>query len=96
MRHCYEFGTFLKLYYASFLGENYTYSSKDVYVRSTDYDRTIMSAQSLLAGLFEPSDFQIWNEDIKWQPIPIHTVDFANDKVDLKLYLLIFIKLASF
>lgn len=44
-----------------------------VYIRSTDYDRTLMSAQLVAAGLFPPSDEEIWNDQINWQPVPIHT-----------------------
>lgn len=32
-----------------------------------------MSAESNLAGLFPPQNQQLWNQEIPWQPIPIHT-----------------------
>lgn len=40
-----------------------------------------MSAESNLAGLFPPEGNQVWNRDISWQPIPIHTVPEALDSV---------------
>ncbi len=51
---------------------------------STDYDRTLMTVSSLLAGLFPPKDYQIWSNDslgMNWQPISIHTNDIKNDNV---------------
>lgn len=50
-----------------------------VYVRSTDVDRTIMTAQSLLTGLY-PSNFSDW-ELGTWQPIPVHMEPGNSDQV---------------
>ena len=40
-----------------------------------------MSAESNLAGLYPPKGDQIWNKDIPWQPIPVHTVDLEADNL---------------
>lgn len=45
-----------------------------MYVRSTDVDRTLMSAESNLAGFFPPRGKDIWDENVAWQPIPVHTM----------------------
>ena len=58
-------------------------SSLQVYVRSTDFDRTLMSAEANLAGLFPPDGIQRFNPNISWQPIPVHTVPIAEDRVSL-------------
>lgn len=79
MRQHFAYGQFLKDRYSQFL--NKTYDRRRVQIRSTDYDRTLMSAYSLLAGLFEPFDYQKWNNDLNWQPIPVHTTELKNDKI---------------
>lgn len=40
----------------------------------TDFDRTLMSAEAAMAGLFPPQSDEIWNDELFWQPIPVHTV----------------------
>lgn len=40
-----------------------------------------MSAESNLAGFFPPRNQQIWNQNIMWQPIPIHTVPLNLDYI---------------
>ncbi|KAF3706346.1 Lysosomal acid phosphatase [Channa argus] len=72
MRQHYELGQFLRKRYIGFLNESY--NRHEVLVRSTDYDRTLMSAESNLAGLYPPKDQQVFTPDLKWQPIPVHTV----------------------
>uniref|UniRef100_A0A670ZAN0 Acid phosphatase, prostate n=1 Tax=Pseudonaja textilis TaxID=8673 RepID=A0A670ZAN0_PSETE len=67
-------GKFLRERYAGFLSPSY--KPQEIYVRSTDYDRTIMSAQANLMGLYPNS-----HPEIPWKPVPIHTVPAKYDKV---------------
>ncbi|KAJ8972003.1 hypothetical protein NQ314_000434, partial [Rhamnusium bicolor] len=79
IRRQYELGKWFRIRYGSFLPE--TYSPNDIYVRSSDKDRTLMSAEANLAGLYPPKKSQIWNQKLSWRPIPIHTVREEEDKV---------------
>ncbi|XP_077159155.1 prostatic acid phosphatase-like [Paroedura picta] len=70
MQQQHELGQYIKKRYTGFLSP--TYKREEIYIQSTDVDRTIMSAQVNLAGLFPPSASEAWNPQILWQPIPIH------------------------
>ena len=48
-------------------------------VRSTDFDRTLMTAQCLLVGLF-PANMTSWIPS-QWQPVSIHSQVFKKDHV---------------
>lgn len=74
-----ELGQALRQRYHGFL--NATYHRQEVYVRSTDFDRTLMSAEANLAGLFPPNEVQRFNANISWQPIPVHTVPITEDRL---------------
>ncbi|RZC38364.1 prostatic acid phosphatase, partial [Asbolus verrucosus] len=75
----YQLGKWLRVRYNGFLPSRY--SEKDFYLRSTDADRTLMSAEANLAGLYPPRSDQIWDPDIPWQPIPIHTEPELEDNL---------------
>lgn len=68
-----SYGQFLRNRYSSFLNE--TYNRESVFVMSTDVDRTLMSAYSMLSSLYKPVGFQVWNKNLDWQPIPVHIGD---------------------
>lgn len=85
----YELGKYIRNRYKDFLSP--TYSPDEVYIRSTDVDRTLMSAESNLAGLYPPVESQEWNHELKWQPIPIHTIPENEDEVSYLLILILFV-----
>jgi len=75
MRQHQHLGNYLRQRYVidqDFLSENY--SSKEVYVRSSSYNRTIMSALSNLAGMYPTATGVDMLDSIPlWQPIPVHS-----------------------
>ncbi|XP_058794915.1 venom acid phosphatase Acph-1-like isoform X3 [Phymastichus coffea] len=67
-KQMYELGKFLRERYSEFLGANY--KSDHVYAYSSDTDRTKMSLQLVLAGLYPPIDQEVWNPHLMWSPVP--------------------------
>ncbi|KAJ8916513.1 hypothetical protein NQ315_000155 [Exocentrus adspersus] len=78
-RRQYELGKWFRNRYSAFLPEEY--NAKDIYVLSSDVDRTLMSAQANLAGLYPPKGPQVWTDELLWQPIPVHTVPKVEDQL---------------
>ncbi|XP_036287372.1 prostatic acid phosphatase isoform X4 [Pipistrellus kuhlii] len=79
MEQHYELGEYIRKRYGKFLNESYKH--QQVYVRSTDIDRTLMSAMTNLAALFPPDGISLWNPNLPWQPIPVHTVPLMEDRL---------------
>lgn len=73
-----QLGQLLRQRYDKFLGP--VWNINDLDVRSTDMNRTKMSAQLVLAGLYPPRLNQIWSL-LAWQPIPYNYVPYESDKV---------------
>ncbi|KFD54604.1 hypothetical protein M513_04549 [Trichuris suis] len=77
----YKLGEYLRKRYSDFLPA--AYNAKTVHVRSTDYNRTIMSALANLAGLFPLQSHHRWSANVSWQPVPVHSVPGVDDDVDI-------------
>jgi len=73
----FKLGEWIRSRYQGFLSPDYT--EEEVYIRSTDVDRTLMSASANLAGLYPPRGYLKFDPDLDWQPIPIHTVPVSED-----------------
>nr|CAD7408913.1 unnamed protein product [Timema cristinae] len=73
----YLLGKWLRQRYIDFLPAKY--DAAYIHIRSTDVDRTLMSAESNLAGLYPPVSNQQISKELKWQPIPIHTIPESLD-----------------
>nr|CAD7424087.1 unnamed protein product [Timema monikensis] len=72
-------GSFFRKRYNHILPE--TYNVNDLYVRSSNIDRTLASARAHLAGLYPPTEQNLAQPNINFQVIPIHTTALLNDKV---------------
>jgi len=75
----YHLGQWLRKRYSHLLGPDY--SETEVLVRSTDIDRTLMSAQANMAGMFPPTKAMRWLDSFPWQPVPVHTLPLNQDSV---------------
>ncbi|XP_076762931.1 venom acid phosphatase [Xylocopa sonorina] len=84
----YALGQFLRSKYGDFLGDLYTPES--VSALSSDYDRTKMSLQLVLAGLYPPNKLLQWNNNLMWQPIPAAYLRRYEDNVFLPENCLLF------
>ncbi|XP_069110648.1 testicular acid phosphatase homolog isoform X2 [Argopecten irradians] len=73
-RQAYNLGKFFKNRYGDGQLLSSRYIQSEITIASSDYDRTLMSAYCVLSGLYPPNGTdQLWNADIDWQPIPVHT-----------------------
>lgn len=73
----YHLGKYLRQRYDEYLGSVYEF--KSVFSLSSNYARTMMSLQLVLAGLYPPAPIQMWHENLNWQPIPTSYLEFKED-----------------
>jgi hypothetical protein len=73
----YNLGRYFRDRYDGFIGQKF--NSHEVYGVSSDMDRTIMSLECNVAGLFPP--VHKWHPKLEWQPIPLRTIPWKEDNV---------------
>jgi len=71
-RQGYAFGREMRVFLQSFINGNYLPSEASFYTSSAS--RTQMTLQAVLAGLFPPRSFAVWNLALDWSPVP-YTID---------------------
>lgn len=76
----YALGIWLRARYEKTLVRG-QYFKNDIYIQSSSEDRTLDSAYCNLAGLYPPKGDHIWNKNIRWQPIPVHSVPLNEDNL---------------
>lgn len=91
----YDLGTRLRARYVESGFLSYSWKPREVYVRSTTIDRTLMSAASQMAGMFPAGTARVADVGVefgadppaenttglpgRWQVVPIHTVPLRQD-----------------
>ncbi|VDL81984.1 unnamed protein product [Nippostrongylus brasiliensis] len=79
MQQLSELGTYFRKKYGFFISSQYIPS--EVYIRASDSDRSLTSAQSFLFGFYPAAGAFQWQTNNPWQPIPIHAT--TPDEPDL-------------
>ncbi|CAG9762420.1 unnamed protein product [Ceutorhynchus assimilis] len=75
----FSIGKALRERYNNFLGDYYY--PEIIEALSTDYNRTKMSLELVLAGLFPPRAEDLFEDSIFWQPVPFNYLPKDKDKV---------------
>ncbi|KAI8427623.1 hypothetical protein MSG28_002109 [Choristoneura fumiferana] len=73
----YRIGQYIRRRYDGFLSK--LYLPDEIKIRTTDYDRTKMTALAALAAIYPPPPAQRWNPNLDWQPVPYDTLPYAVD-----------------
>lgn len=78
----YNLGKWYRKRYEKLLGPGY--NGTLVLMNSTNTDRALMSAELFLAGMFPPTENELWADDgLKWQPVPVHTEQKEQNNVSM-------------
>ncbi|KAK6752588.1 hypothetical protein RB195_003793 [Necator americanus] len=77
-----ELGKYFRTRYNSFLPSHFIPSQ--VYIRSSDSDRALTSAQAFLSGFYPAEGSFQWEKGNSWQPIPVHAATPGDPDLLLK------------
>jgi hypothetical protein len=61
------------------------YKSEEVLAYSMDSELSLASMFAFLSGLFEPTGYQVFDETVKWQPIPVYKANYKTEKVETRI-----------
>ncbi|CAL8069961.1 unnamed protein product [Calicophoron daubneyi] len=78
----YDLGHWFRERYGSYIPA--VYNASDIHMRSTDLDRTVMSGQAFMAGLYNCSNATscpLVKYGVRWGPVPVHTIPGDGDNM---------------
>lgn len=67
----YQRGEFIRQRYGDFLGQ--VYRPSEIHVWTGNDNRTVASAEAVLAAAFKPDAEHKWSNKLDWQPVAVHT-----------------------
>ncbi|KPI93945.1 PREDICTED: venom acid phosphatase Acph-1-like [Papilio xuthus] len=73
----FKVGEYLRERYDEFISQ--LYLPDEIKIRTTDYDRTKMTALTAMSALYPPLPPQRWNPALNWQPVPYDTLEYQHD-----------------
>ncbi|EPB65699.1 histidine acid phosphatase, partial [Ancylostoma ceylanicum] len=71
IQEAFQRGQFIRKNYGNFLGS--VYRPSQIHVWTGNDNRTVTSAQAVLAGAYKPDKAHQWSSILDWQPIAVHT-----------------------
>ncbi|CAL8069939.1 unnamed protein product [Calicophoron daubneyi] len=72
----FELGDWIRNKYGNVVKRSY--NASDVYILSSTKDRTLMTAEAFLAGLYKEDSSCLDRPGLKWRPIPVHEEERDN------------------
>ncbi|KAL6724832.1 hypothetical protein Aduo_019687 [Ancylostoma duodenale] len=71
IQEAFQRGEFIRKNYGNFLGN--VYRPSQIHVWTANDNRTVTSAQAVLAGAYKPDKAHLWSSTLNWQPVAVHT-----------------------
>ncbi|KAK6031174.1 histidine acid phosphatase [Ostertagia ostertagi] len=83
IQQAYQRGTFIRKRYDGFLGN--VYHPSEIHTWTGNDNRTVTSAQAVLAAVYKPDKDHKWTSELNWQPVAVHTdptIDWVSTGID--------------
>ncbi|KAK5979959.1 Histidine acid phosphatase [Trichostrongylus colubriformis] len=71
IQQAYQRGQFIRMRYSDFLTD--VYRPSKIHAWTGNDNRTVTSAQAVLAAIYKPNKDQTWSSQLNWQPVAVHT-----------------------
>ncbi|XGW35149.1 hypothetical protein V3C99_018850 [Haemonchus contortus] len=71
IQQAYQRGQFIRTHYDGFLG--LVYRPSEIHVWTGNDNRTVATAEALLAAVYQPDRGHKWSTELNWQPVAVHT-----------------------